>query len=219
MQFSRYRTSAYTYPAIFLLLLFSTCRQTASETDKLTVKDTLKTVRANEYTAIDQSPLDISYCPANFPQQKMNDPAAAASTPVARVIYSRPHKKGRVIFGDGAGSICPYGKPWRLGANESTEIEFFKPVVINGKNINTGKYVLYGILYPDRWVIVFNSNLNSWGLNIDPTKDVFKTEIPVQTQSPALEDFTMVFIETTTGADLLMAWDNVKTLLPLTYTK
>ena len=218
MQFLNYRNNAYTFTIILILLFFVSCRQTASEADKPTIKDTLKTVRPNEYTAIDQSPLDISYCPADFPQQKMNDPSSPSS-PVGRVIYSRPHKKGRVIFGDGPNSICPYAKPWRLGANESTEIEFFQPVVINGKNVNAGKYVLYAIPYPDRWVIVFNSNLNSWGLNIDEAKDVFKTEIPVQTQSPSLEDFTMIFIETPTGADLLMAWDNVKTLLPLTYSK
>lgn len=218
MQFSQYRNNAYIFTAILSLVLLAMCRQTGNNLEGLTVKDTLKTTRANEYSAIDQSPLDISYCPADFPQRKMNDPSVM-SAPVARVIYSRPHKKGRIIFGDEAKSICPYGKPWRLGANESTEIEFFKPVVINGKNLNAGKYVLYCIPYSDRWVIVFNSNLNSWGLNIDVSKDVFKTEIPVQAQSPVLEDFTMFFIETATGADLLMAWDNVKTLLPVTYSR
>jgi hypothetical protein len=40
---------------------------------------------------------------------------------VARLIYSRPTKNGRVIFGD----LLEYGKVWRLGANEATEIEFF----------------------------------------------------------------------------------------------
>jgi hypothetical protein len=218
MQFSHYRNHAYFITVFLTLLAFGGCRQTGNNPDKITVKDTLKTAKANEYAAIDQSPLDISYCPADFPQQKMNDPALKAS-PVARVIYSRPHKKGRIIFGEGGKSICPYGKPWRLGANESTEIEFFKPVVINGRNINTGRYVLYCIPYADRWVIVFNNNLNSWGLNIDSSKDVFKTEVPVQQQSPVLEDFTMFFIETSTGADLLMAWDNVKILLPVTYSK
>ena len=218
MQFSHYRITSYIFTAIITFIVFAACRQTGNNVEGLTVKDTLKTARANEYVLIDQSPLDISYCPTDFPQLKMNDPSSA-NTPVARVIYSRPHKKGRIIFGDDVKSICPYGKPWRLGANESTEIEFFKPVVINGKNINAGKYVLYCIPYADRWVIVFNGNLNSWGLNIDASKDIFKTEIPVQAQSPGLEDFTMFFIENATGADLLMAWGTVKTLLPLTYSK
>ena len=203
---------------IFFLFLINSCRQMGKAADDLTVRDSIKTLLANEYAGIDQSPLDISYCPADFTQQKM-DNTATTSLPVARVIYSRPHKKGRLIFGKEKESLCPYGIAWRLGANEATEIEFFKPVVINGKNINVGRYVIYCIPYPDKWVIILNSNLNSWGLHIDTTKDIYKTEIPVLVQSPVLEDFTITFVQTPTGADLLMAWDNVKTLLPIIYSK
>jgi len=35
-----------------------------------------------------------------------------------KVTYGRPHKKGRTIFGE----LVPYGKVWRTGANEATEI-------------------------------------------------------------------------------------------------
>ena len=38
----------------------------------------------------------------------------------ARVVYSRPKKEGRTIFG----GLVEYGQVWRLGANEATEIEF-----------------------------------------------------------------------------------------------
>ena len=69
---------------------------------------------------MDKSPLDISYYPVDYPvlkiQDKMNEPL------VARVVYSRPQKNGRTLFGD----LVSYGKVWRLGANEATEIEFFK---------------------------------------------------------------------------------------------
>jgi hypothetical protein len=34
---------------------------------------------------------------------------------VARVIYSRPQKADRTVFGD----LVEYGKVWRLGANEA----------------------------------------------------------------------------------------------------
>ncbi|HSN59680.1 MAG TPA: DUF2911 domain-containing protein, partial [Ferruginibacter sp.] len=137
----------------------------------------------------------------------------------ARVIYSRPHKKGRPIFGTDGKNLCPYGKPWRLGANESTEIEFFIPVVINGNNIKAGRYVMYCIPYADKWIIVLNSNIDSWGLQIDPSKDILQTEIPVQKHIPALEDFTIAFESAGYGADLIMAWDEVKVSLPITFSK
>ena len=172
----------------------------------------------NPFSAIDQSPMDVSYYPEGYPQIKMAMPQQTAP-PVARVIYSRPHKKGRIIFSNSENSICQYGEPWRFGANESTEIEFYEPVVINNKNLPAGRYVLYCIPHQDKWVLVVNSNLHSWGLNIDPTKDLVRVELPVQEQKPALEDFTMVFKPAYYGADLIMAWDNVKAVLPIIFSK
>ena len=171
----------------------------------------------NPYVKADQSYLDMSWFPVNYPIEKMkgNDSLHL----IAKLIYSRPHKKGRILFGESAESLCAYGIPWRLGANEATEIELFENVNIAGKNIPKGSYVLYCIPHADRWTIIFNSNLHTWGLHINQAKDIFKTDVPVLKQEPALEDFTMVFKENTTGADLVMAWDNVKTVLPIVFSK
>lgn len=196
------------------MLLLPACKQTDDNSSSITLADTAKTA-TNPYQNIDQSPLDIAYCPAQYPQRKMKGEMPGG--PVARVIYSRPHRKGRLIFSDDPKSLCPYGKPWRLGANEATEIEFFKPVLMSGKNIDAGRYVMYCIPHKDKWEIVLNKNLDSWGLNIDSSKDVIKIEVPVQLQEPAIEDFTILFQDTAEGADLLMSWDNVKVALPLTF--
>ncbi len=201
-------------PVVFLIAAIS-CKQQAPVPQKIKAKDTSVSVpQKNPYSNIDQSPLDMIYFPEAYPQLKMDQ---ADSTPLAaRVIYSRPHKKGRLLFGEG-GSLCPYGKPWRLGANEATEIEFFTNVSIQGKNVAKGTYILYCIPYADRWTIVLNSNLHTWGLHIDEKKDVLRTDIPVMKQIPALEDFTMIFSKAAYGADLLMAWDDVKTILPIEF--
>jgi len=172
----------------------------------------------NPYSSIDQSPMDVSYYPEGYPQIKMAMPQQTAG-PVARVIYSRPHKKGRIIFSHSENSLCKYGQPWRFGANESTEIEFFEPVVINNKNLSAGRYVLYCIPQEDRWVLVVNSNLHSWGLHVDPDQDITRIELPVQEQKPALEDFTMVFKPAYYGADLIIAWDSIKVILPINFSK
>src|SRR5437868_1110601 len=75
-------------------------------------------------TDIDHSIMDMSYWPTNYIYLKLKGKAKAM--PVARIIYSRPLKEGRTIFG----KVQPYGVVWRLGANESTEIEFFSNVKI-----------------------------------------------------------------------------------------
>ena len=107
------------------------------------------------------------------------------------------------------GQILKYGEPWRLGANEATEIQFYKDVTIQGKKIKAGRYMLYCIPYEDKWTIVFNSNIDSWGLKIDPSKDLYRFDIPVSTNNPSLEYFTMVFEKTDRGANLLMGWDTI----------
>src|SRR5215212_7497136 len=86
----------------------------------------VKNETANPYVGVDVSPMDMSYLPADYPKMPVKK-----SLPVARVIYSRPHKQGRKIFG----SLLKYGEPWRLGANEATEIEFFQPAFIQNKKV------------------------------------------------------------------------------------
>lgn len=172
---------------------------------------------ANPYAEVDKSPVDISYYPVNYPKQLMEGNDSATLT--ARVIYSRPHKANRQIFSnDGPPkSILQYGDYWRLGANEATEIEFFKTVTVKEQKILKGRYIIYCIPNADKWVIVLNSNLFSFGLHQDADKDVIKIEIPVLQTADDIEYFTMVFEKSATGADLIMAWGNVKARLPFSF--
>ena len=203
----------------FILPVASCNNDTANDREtKSIIKDSLPHKEAvNPYATHDQSPMDMCYYPNDYPVLKMN--GADSSILLARVIYSRPQKKGRNIFGNNEKRLVQFGKEWRLGANEATEIEFFQPVTIAGKRINKGRYIIYCIPYRDKWTMVLNSNLYTWGLHMDTTKDIFKTDIPAAVQSPALEDFTMVFEPAAGGTNLLMAWDDVKAILPINYSK
>lgn len=163
---------------------------------------------------VDKSPMDMSYYPNGYPVSKIQD--KPTDPLVARVIYSRPQKNGRTVFGND-NCIQQYGTYWRLGANEASEIEFFKPANINGQKIPQGRYTIYCIPYEKTWIITLNSNLFSWGLHPDTSKDIAKIEIPVFKTDKSIEVFTMVFQPAATGADLLMAWDNVKAVLPITF--
>lgn len=83
----------------------------------------------NKYAAVDKSPLDMSFYPANYPILKIQDKTTEPL--IARVIYSRPMKNGRSVFGE----LVEFNKVWRLGANESTEIEFYRDVRIGNNRI------------------------------------------------------------------------------------
>lgn len=166
----------------------------------------------NVYATVDASPMDMSYYPVEY--YKMNMANQAAAPLVVRVIYSRPHLMGRKLFAD----ILKYGEPWRLGANESTEIQLFREIIIQGKKIKPGRYVLYCIPNEKSWTIIFNSNLDTWGLHPDPAKDLFRFEAPVIKVDHHTEYFTIVFSKSGTGADMLVAWDDYEIKLPLEFS-
>jgi hypothetical protein len=132
---------------------------------------------------------------------------------VARIIYSRPHRQDRQIFGQ----IVKWGEPWRLGANEATEIQLFQPITIQGKRVERGQYILYAIPHEDRWTIIFNSNLFTWGLKFDLSKDVARFDVPATKKDQQVEYFSMVFETTATGADLVMAWEDREARLPIQF--
>ena len=68
------------------------------------------------------------------------------------VEYSRPYKKGRLIFGEESdGALQPYGKYWRLGANAATEITFNRDVNFAGESVKTGTYRMYAVPGPSQW--------------------------------------------------------------------
>ena len=202
--------------AILYVLAMLSCDRKDNTSHQIIKLDSLPSIDKNTYASADQSQMDMSYFPAGVPLQKMSGKDSAAF-PIARVVYSRPHKKGRQVFGDNENSLCRYGRPWRLGANEATEIEFFRAVKIGGKEVAAGRYVIYCIPYADHWTLVLNSNLYSWGLHMDPTKDILKVEVLTMELNPVLEDFTIVFLPADHGSDLLMAWDNVKAILPISF--
>jgi len=160
---------------------------------------------------VDKSPLDVSYYPANYPilkiQNKATDPL------VARVLYSRPQKQGRKVFGE----LVEYGKVWRLGANEATEIEFYHDVKIGGKKITKGRYTLYAVINENTWTMILNKDTDTWGaFKYDSKKDVVRTDVPAQKTNDTVESMSMWFEKANGGISLVVAWEQVKVSLPIT---
>lgn len=161
---------------------------------------------------VDKSPMDMCYYPVNFPILKIQDKVTEPLT--ARVIYSRPQRGGRAIFG----GLVEYGKVWRLGANEATEIEFFKHVRIGGKKVARGRYTLYAICNEKTWTIIVNKDLNTWGsFKYDIAKDVVRIEVPVEKMDNMVESMAMTFEKSAIGINLVIAWENTKVLLPINF--
>jgi hypothetical protein len=203
-------------PVVICLLLFNGCSNKKKEKENSTsspdtARINIPARKPNPYAIVDVSPVDISYFPVEYPILKMEK--AISTPPLARIVYSRPHLQGRKLFQN----LLKYGEPWRLGANESTELELYTDATIQNTKIKAGRYVLYSIPQQDSWTIVLNTNIDSWGLHPDSTKDIARFSIPVKQTSNRLEYYTMVFEKTASGADIIMAWDDLETRLPIKF--
>ena len=207
---------------IFFLVLSCTSdkkdEQPQANTDSIPAADTNPPVQhnhnygANVYATVDVSPMDMSYFPVEY--YKMNMAQQMTTPLVVRVIYSRPHLNGRKLFS----GILKYGEPWRFGANESTEIQFFRDVTVQGKKVKAGRYILYCIPNENTWTIALNTNVDTWGLHPDTSKDLCRFDAEVSKVDHHTEYFTIIFEKTDKGANMIAAWDNYEIKLPIEFS-
>ncbi len=136
-----------------------------------------------------------------------------------KVLYSRPFKKGRTIFG----GLVPYGKVWRTGANEATHFDTNHDLMIKEKVLKKGQYTLWTIPGEGSWVIIFNTQKGQWGINSqgeanrNPTNDVLTVEVPRLDSSQEVEQFTVAIQESGQEIEMLLMWDRVLVSVPISY--
>ena len=161
----------------------------------------------------DKSPMDVCYFPDNYPMLKVQN--KANELPACRILYSRPMKNGRQVYGE----LVEYGKVWRLGANEATELDLYKDVRIGDKKLKKGRYSMFAIPFLDKWTIIINRDTDVWGAFVyDASKDVIRMDVRTEKLNEPSEAFTMFFDKgKNNNANLIIAWDNVKTSIPFSF--
>lgn len=124
------------------------------------------------------------------------------------VDYHSPAVKGRQIWG----SLVPYGRVWRCGANENTIICFTHDVKIEGKDIKAGTYGLHMIPTENEWTIIFSSNTTSWGsFFYRPTEDVLRVNVKPEATNENREYLSYEFYNREQqSATLALVWEKVK---------
>ncbi|MBK7428040.1 MAG: DUF2911 domain-containing protein [Saprospiraceae bacterium] len=140
--------------------------------------------------------------PAASPMQTIRQDFALSSI---EINYSRPAKKGRVIFGD----LVPYGKLWRTGANAVSKIKFGEDVTVGSVAVKAGEYAIYTIPNKDSWEIILNKGLTNWGVDgYKESDDVARFKVKPETSAIAYESFTFL-IDGVLSEDskISMAWD------------
>lgn len=159
---------------------------------------------AQKFSGLDKSPADIASYPSDY---KISDK-------LIRITYSRPLLKGRSIS-----ELAPAGKVWRTGANEATEITFYKDATVGGKAIDAGTYSLFTIPGEKEWTVILNKNLNQWGAySYQESADVIRVPATVSNGSESLDAFSIAYKEDKGDSTaLVLGWGNTRVSLPITF--
>ncbi len=133
------------------------------------------------------------------------------------MTYSRPSVRSRVVFGTEAQkALQPFGKYWRFGANEATEITFSKDVTFNGEAVQGGTYRIYAVPGAEYFEIGLNTELGKWGYDEpDYTKDILKTKVKVQKPQSSVEQYTISMKEADGGINIYFEWADVQLVIPV----
>lgn len=124
------------------------------------------------------------------------------------INYSSPAVKGRQIWG----SLVPYDKVWRAGANEATLFETDKDITVEGKSLKAGKYSLYAIPGEKEWTIILNSQTGQWGVKMDEstTEDPAKDVVRVTVKPQKAKTFQERLKYTVENNGFALVWENLE---------
>lgn len=132
------------------------------------------------------------------------------------VEYSRPGKRGRELLGE----LIPYGRIWRVGANESTKFTVSGDVLVNGDTLKAGTYALYAFPEKEEWEVVFHADTSHWGdgrTAYDFSKDVLRVKSKVYFEENEVENFRIDFqgLNHDSGK-MVWAWGNFRLACDIT---
>ena len=144
-----------------------------------------------------------------------------------KIVYSRPYSKDpktgeiRKIWG----TLVPYGKVWRTGANEATLFTTAQPVVLGGTEIAAGTYSLFTVPKEDGTAkLVINKRTGQWGIPYDEAKEaaneLARIDMKKDSTDKQVDQFTMAIDKNLGGGGIIkMMWENTQFSVAFTVKK
>lgn len=139
------------------------------------------------------------------------------------VTYGRPYTKNprggevRKVWG----GLVPYGKAWRMGADEATTLITQQPLVIGETTIPAGAYTLYFVPNEDGSAkLAFSSTLGGWGVPVNEKTDVARVDAKKETLETDVDQFTVAVEKGASGGGVIkLSWEKTAYTVAFTVKK
>jgi Protein of unknown function (DUF2911) len=127
--------------------------------------------------------------------------------------YSSPGVKKRSIWG----TLVPYGKLWRTGANRATKLTVSRDFMFGNKKVKAGSYALFTIPNKTSWTVILNKNWDTGGTQgYSQKNDVARITVKPTTSAEPRERMLFVFSNTTDDATSLdLEWERMRVRIPI----
>jgi hypothetical protein len=129
------------------------------------------------------------------------------------IVYGRPYTKDpktgapRKIWG----TVVPYAKVWRTGADEATLLTTTQPLDIGGTSVPAGTYSLYTEPAENGAKLIVNKQTGQWGTKYDEKQDLARIEMKKEAVDQPLDQFTIAVQKNPAGGGTLkMSWENTQ---------
>jgi hypothetical protein len=133
---------------------------------------------------------------------------ASAAGAAITVRYSRPARRGRVIWG----GLVPWDSVWRFGADFATHLTTSADLRVGGASVGAGQYTLWMVPSANGEARLIISTLtNVWGTAYNPARDLARVPMSRTTLGEPVERFTIA-IE---NDRLAARWDTTEWSVPL----
>ncbi len=122
--------------------------------------------------------------------------------------------KGRKIYGD----LVPFGKVWRVGANEATTFLTSSDLIVAGKTVPAGSYTIFTVPGIDRWTLIINKKTGEWGIPYKYKGDQLgRLEMKVSALPTPVENFTIAYDKSgNNGCTLRTDWETTRASVDIT---
>lgn len=128
-----------------------------------------------------------------------------------RVVYSRPAKRGREIWG----GLVPFGEVWRTGANAATAFSTDRDLMIGDVSVPAGAYTLYSLFNADSAQLIINKQTGQWGTVYDKAQDLARVGMAKESLTTPVERFTIAIEPAAEGGTLQLIWDTTRYSVPI----